>query len=234
MSNTGSITCGDTGVFCYEPDNLGKRGLNFLRGYQQEPVGTVGPPLVRSAWLEAGSCPDDAYFGTFPNCVVNFNANIDWNLPDADVSGEDADGQAWAEFNGDSYQLTHALGDGSRWTGSIPVSAAFNDPQDISMRWKQTKGFVDDSGATATATSVKAASKAGPTASASADHVLTVKKVVDNTGRGHEGAERLPAPGQAGQQHNQLLGRPQRLPGDGERQSAATPSPRSTPIRTTR
>jgi Putative Flp pilus-assembly TadE/G-like len=138
---TGSVTCGDTLVECY--DGGSANGLVFVRGWTGNGSGaqTADQPKARSVTLTSTTCAD-AYF-TVAACNVAVRADVDFGTGASDPTTNTSPGVGAllrAVVNGTTYNMSYSAG---HWTSaeSIPVAAAAG-PIDISLQWAEQRGSI--------------------------------------------------------------------------------------------
>ena len=78
FSLTGSVAtiCSQASVVCFHSNGSSYTGLPFIRGYSNAGTGTLDNPIVKNAFLSAGSCSPDPSFTT-ASCNPVLVANID-------------------------------------------------------------------------------------------------------------------------------------------------------------
>ena len=86
FSLTGSVAtiCSQASVVCFHSNGGSYTGLPFIRGYSNAGTGTLDNPIVKNAFLSAGSCSPDPSFTT-ASCNPVLVANIDTGSAGTDL-----------------------------------------------------------------------------------------------------------------------------------------------------
>lgn len=153
LSGSGSTTCGDPLVECYNLTNTtnGGAGLlsSFIRAYTTAGSGAQpNPPLVRSVELFPGNCPDGYFiYLSSGNCTVGVRAYVDFGPCQSNVlPSVQLGSKLTATLGNSSYPMTNVAcpvgTSNSQWVTSgapIPI-AAQSGWSGITLQWEETRG----------------------------------------------------------------------------------------------
>lgn len=143
LSTSDSVTCGDTGVQCFD-------NVLFARGYAADPaVSAGGLPVARQTGVSGVSCNDGSFTttatGQGSSCSISLTATVDWGVANP---SQTYNASVIATIAGADYNLTWANGTNpSQWSGSLSV------PPDagalpITLRWEARRGRIGNQNCT--------------------------------------------------------------------------------------
>jgi hypothetical protein len=145
LSGSGSTTCGQPLVECYDAETGSKIGLSHIRGWTGGEA-TATNPRARDVELAGGTCPDGYFVDVSAGCTVKVIADVDFGVADPRT----VDATLAAKVGNKSYPLTYIppnpeTGVKGYWESSpgspVPVPAA-GGTVTVDLKWG-TKGVTN-------------------------------------------------------------------------------------------
>ena len=120
IAGSAATICGQTGVVCYHDNGGTYTGLPYIRAYAPNGgAGSLSSPIVRSAYLSAGTCSPDPNFTTGA-CSPVLVANIDTGSAGTDLRRNPVPNVAIAAAGATLTCTAPCNANVNQWTGSVP------------------------------------------------------------------------------------------------------------------